>query len=555
MRKRLGVVFGGCVAAASPGFGQVDHLTIVVERTLASGTSSLAATAYNPTTDTVFTATFGAGGAVRAITDVGGTPVSTVRVSESQLQQFYRDGNPDRGVLTPLISGMVLNPLPVGSFPAYSFAIITDSGTTRLPGSTATDPAATKRVYRYNLGAVAAGGDGRDVFTSLVTLADMGALQGSPTSTSSNAGRQGAFSSDGRAFYFVDSSAAYGGVYRTDVLSGATSLVLDTAGDVNTEPGVLPRSGGGDRVLVQGSAGNNLGGLNVIDVDAAGAGGGSQALISAATLADFLQRPVGAADLRSVTTDAAGNVYFFDTDSKVLVRRDARGRLSKVLTNAERAAFRDQAGKTGTVNGNVLRLQARTANHPTAGAVTQVMFAEQTAQNYVAGVYAFEAGDFDRNGRRDEADVALFKPVLTTRGVVQTNSGNFKFDVNGNAVVDWRDVRALQPFFDFGDADADLNGLVDFADFLTLRENFGRTGRRFTEADFDGDDDVDLADFAILQNSFGYRSGVLGLGLTPAPFDQGAWDQFVASVPEPAGVGVLGAVATGLLARRRRGAK
>jgi hypothetical protein len=137
---------------------------------------------------------------------------------------------------------------------------------------------------------------------------------------------------------------------------------------------------------------------------------------------------------------------------------------------------------------------------------------------------------------------------------VQTNTGNYRFDVNGNAVVDWRDVKALQPFFDFGDADADLNGLVDFADFLTLRDNFGGTGRRFTQADFDGDDDVDLADFAILQTSFGYRSSVLGLGLTPAPFDQGARDDFVASVPEP-GCVVLTFVAVtgGLVGRRRRG--
>jgi hypothetical protein len=227
-------------------------------------------------------------------------------------------------VLTPLISGMVLNPLPVGTFPAYSFAMVTDAGTTRLPGSTTIDPAVTKRVYRYDLGAVTASGpygDGRDVMTSLVTLAGMRVLQGSPASTT---GRQGAFSGDGRSFYFVDSSTAYGGVYRTDVLSEATSLVLDQ-GDINTEPGVLARAGGGDRVIVQGTAGNNLGGLNALDVDAAGASGGTQAFLSAATLADFLQRPVGSADLRSVTTDAAGNVYFFDTDGKVLVRRDARG--------------------------------------------------------------------------------------------------------------------------------------------------------------------------------------------------------------------------------------
>jgi hypothetical protein len=277
-----------------------------------------------------------------------------------------------------------------------------------------------------------------------------------------------------------------------------------------------------------------------------------QTFLSAAALADFLERPVGSADVRSVTTDGAGTVYFFDTGSKVLVRRDAQGRLSKVMTHAERTAFRDQVGKTGTVNANVLRLQARTVEHATAGTVTQVLYAEQTAQNYVAGVYAFEAGDFDRSGRRDAADIALFKPVLTTRGVVQTSSANFKFDVNGNSVVDWKDVKVLQPFFDFGDADADLNGLVDFADFLTLRDHYGQVGQRFTEGDFDGDDDVDAADFAILQSSLGYRSSVLGLALTPAPFDPGAWDEFAASVPEPGVVGLFCVAGSWLVGRRTR---
>jgi hypothetical protein len=183
-----------------------------------------------------------------------------------------------------------------------------------------------------------------------------------------------------------------------------------------------------------------------------------------------------------------------------------------------------------------------------------VLYAEQTAQNYVAGVYAFEAGDFDRDGDRTAADVALFKPVLTTRGVVQTNTGNYKFDINGNAVVDWKDVKVLQKFFDFGDADADVNGIVDFADFLTLREHFGTTGKRFTEGDFDGDDDVDFADFQIMELSFGYRSSVLGSGLSPAPFEAQGWGEFAASVPEPVGVGLIGigvlAIGSGRRGRR-----
>jgi hypothetical protein len=292
------------------------------------------------------------------------------------------------------------------------------------------------------------------------------------SNTTSNTGRQGAFSSEGEYFYFIDQSSQVGGVYKTDVLGGGTTLLLSTS-DINTEPAVLPLAGAGDRIIFQGTAATgNAGGLNYIDHDGATTAP-PQVFVPAAELADFFQKPVGAADVRAATADDDGNVYFFDSDADVLVRRDPQGRLSKVLTNVERTAFRDQSGKTGTVNGNVLRLQARTVTHPTAGELTQVLYAEQTAQNYVAGVYAFDAGDFDRDGERTAADIVLFKPVLTTRGVVQTNTANFKFDMNGNAVVDWKDVKVLQDFFDFGDADADINGIVDFADFLTLRGNFG----------------------------------------------------------------------------------
>ncbi len=196
--------------------------------------NSQGAVGYDPSTDAAYASTFGAGLSMRKITGVGTAPLSTVQFSESQLQQFLRDGNPDRSVLTPIISGIVLNPLPVGAFPAYSFAIITDIGTTRLPASSTNDPAATKRLYRYNLQAVGPAGtpappygDARDLMTTLVTLSDLNAAKGAaPTNTSSNFGRQGAFSTDGQSYYSIDSATALGGVYKTDVLTGATSLIV-----------------------------------------------------------------------------------------------------------------------------------------------------------------------------------------------------------------------------------------------------------------------------------------------------------------------------------------
>jgi hypothetical protein len=412
----------GCAAVAAPAAAAVDNLRVLVDKDLAAGSKSLGASVWQPG-DAYYTATFGAGAGVLSFwkisPDGNGGQTASQQVTETELRSFYNDGDPTRSSGTPIVSGLVLNPVAVGSFPAYSFAVVTDIAQTTKPGTSTNDPDVTKRVYRYNLQQVT-NGDGRQVFTSLATLRDINAAKGAAlTNTSSNLGRQGAFSTDGRSYYFVDSAATLGGIYKTDVLTGGATLLLDYAG-INTEPTVLPRAGGGDRILFAGTAANNnVGGVN--EVEQVGATTGSQkSFVSAADLGAFLERPAGAADVRAMTADAAGNVYLFDTTSKVLVRRDPQGRLSKVTTQAERNAFLGQVGKTGTVNGNQLRLQARTVAHPTAGPVSEIVYAEQSAQNFVAGAYAFAAGDFNRDGSVGPADALLLKPVLTTRGVAQT---------------------------------------------------------------------------------------------------------------------------------------
>jgi hypothetical protein len=77
----LGLVLAGQVAHA-----QIDHLQIVVDRTPASGTNSLGAAGYDAGSNAVFSSTFGAGLAIRRITDVDGADVSQVMVNENQIQ-------------------------------------------------------------------------------------------------------------------------------------------------------------------------------------------------------------------------------------------------------------------------------------------------------------------------------------------------------------------------------------------------------------------------------------------------------------------------------------
>jgi hypothetical protein len=81
--------------------------------------------------------------------------------------------------------------------------------------------------------------------------------------------------------------------------------------------------------------------------------------------------------------------------------------------------------------------------------------------------------------------------------------------------------------------DADLNGAVEFADFLLLSNNFGGSGG-WALGDFDGSGDVQFADFLLLSSSFGQSAEA-------------------ASVPEPnAGLLSLLAIAGFGLMRKRR---
>ena len=71
------------------------------------------------------------------------------------------------------------------------------------------------------------------------------------------------------------------------------------------------------------------------------------------------------------------------------------------------------------------------------------------------------------------------------------------------------DIRIGNPSIRLG-GDANLDGVVAFADFLILAENFGISqGADFRDGDFDEDGDVDFTDFLMLAENFG-RSDASG---------------------------------------------
>jgi hypothetical protein len=93
------------------------------------------------------------------------------------------------------------------------------------------------------------------------------------------------------------------------------------------------------------------------------------------------------------------------------------------------------------------------------------------------------------------------------------------------------------------DGDANLDGIVDRADFDIMYSNLG-TGTTWTQGDFNLDGKVDFLDFQRLELNFGESSfPAVETGINAA----------VSGVPEPAGVGtLLMAAYAGLLRRRRK---
>ena len=157
-----------------------------------------------------------------------------------------------------------------------------------------------------------------------------------------------------------------------------------------------------------------------------------------------------------------------------------------------------------------------------------------------------EPCDFDRDGTCGVSDLsrrALFRVDLTegTDRPVRVR----EYDIDGDDFVDggdlsfWLDEMAQRHGFSstFLAGDTDLNGIVNFEDFLSLSANFGTGNQDWADGNFNGDRAVDFADFLNLSANF-------GMELTPRE---------VTTTPEPAGIwfalfGMLGMVGF----RRRR---
>ena len=110
-------------------------------------------------------------------------------------------------------------------------------------------------------------------------------------------------------------------------------------------------------------------------------------------------------------------------------------------------------------------------------------------------------GDLNDDQVVDAADIDLLYAALAA------GSSDDQLDLNADNVVDVQDADFLiQSLLDTRRGDLNLDGQVNFADFLQLSAGFGKSEAGWSEGDLDGDLSVGFADFLLLSSNFGFSS-------------------------------------------------
>lgn len=537
MVKRLTVVALATVVATGAGTAAaVDFgpLTLVVDTFKATNNSAIAAYGYDPVNDVVFSCGFTAGAQIRKVTNVSNPAlqVSTQYVSTNDWLMFLKDGDPNRGSGTPTIGSLRLNPKPIYDadgvtvlFPAYTQCFITDQVTAVLEGGVPRWDL-TQRTYRYNCQQVQLPPDpvpppppyydGRDVFTSLVTVQEqmdvLGLAPSGTTTGGSNNQHQVAFSSNGQYIYYIDGNR-YGGIWKCRARDGGElARIYATDQTFLCHPDVMATSVrdfgsgySGDQVIVRGnSTSGNTGGVDYV-VDTGSAAYGAFPLLTMAQLQAFLEI-TSATVANAVLTDADGNVYIDEGTSKAVLRYDPQGRLVKMKSQLEHAGF-NAANIPGT-NYTCQQLQGRIVKDPATGTfdVFQILFRSVT-QKGVAGIYCYKPGDFNRDNAVTGEDVKIFNQMMakgpTTPPLSDPDYQTYlRCDLNGNGSMTAKDRSILNTFIIDSDGDNDVDG----ADYGQFAGCFNGSGNVVPDAcllfDYNGDQFVDGVDYGLFASCF-----------------------------------------------------
>ena len=108
-------------------------------------------------------------------------------------------------------------------------------------------------------------------------------------------------------------------------------------------------------------------------------------------------------------------------------------------------------------------------------------------------------GDLNEDDQLNSADVDLLTAAI------RDGQADARFDLNLDSRVDDDDLTfMIESIFKTQAGDTDLDGDVDFADFLVVSGNFGNDQSGWSDGNFDLDESVLFADFLILSAQFGF---------------------------------------------------
>lgn len=123
----------------------------------------------------------------------------------------------------------------------------------------------------------------------------------------------------------------------------------------------------------------------------------------------------------------------------------------------------------------------------------------------VAVVLAVGPGDLDKDGQLTVTDLEILREARRDGTVDPNVFGDF--DLNDDGTISTQDEDYwLTELARTHAGDIDLDGDVDFKDFLIIAANFDRQDATLAEGDVDGDRRVTFEDFLQLQLNFGRRS-------------------------------------------------
>ncbi len=139
--------------------------------------------------------------------------------------------------------------------------------------------------------------------------------------------------------------------------------------------------------------------------------------------------------------------------------------------------------------------------------------------------------DFDGDGDCDVLDIDSLNQTVVE------GSNDIAFDLTSDSAVNRADVETFLIQVERLSGDLDLNGSVEFADFLVLSSNFG-VEAPWSGGDLDSDGTVAFGDFLVLSPNFGQT--FVGSNVSASP------------VPEPATGGLLALALLSMMSQRRR---